>query len=303
MSSSTFNIINFDGGGLRGLLSITLFEKIQHEFPDILKQTNMIGGTSTGSLIALGLAYGLSPREVKEMYSEKNIKHIFDKPYYEILRPKYDNENLKEVLQSVFPKNLRLKDLGKLVVIPSMYIGNETSEWKPIFYNNLPNSPTENARVVDVAMYSSAAPVFFPTYNCHVDGGLIASDPSLSTIVYSLDQQLGKDLKNIRLLSIGTGYLYNSIKQDTTHWGAIDWIINKSPDFPIIPITLEGNSQMSQLFSKILLDDNYYRLNPRMNKDIGMDDVSSLEYLKNLGEDYDIEDTIKWLNMRWNKMV
>ena len=29
MRNSTFNIINFDGGGLRGLLSISLFERIQ----------------------------------------------------------------------------------------------------------------------------------------------------------------------------------------------------------------------------------------------------------------------------------
>lgn len=161
MRNSTFNIINFDGGGLRGLLSISLFERIQKEFPDILRNTNMIGGTSTGSLIALGLAYGLSPREIKELYSVENTNYIFSKSYSEMLRPKYDNKHLKDVLSKIFPKYLRLKDLGKLVVIPTLYIGNETSEWKPIFYNNLPNSPTENERVIDVAMYSSAAPVFF----------------------------------------------------------------------------------------------------------------------------------------------
>ena len=149
-------------------------------------------------------------------------------------------------------------------------------------------------------MYSSAAPVFFPSYNCHIDGGVVASDPSLATIVHALDNQLGKDLKNIRLLSIGTGYLYNSIKQDTTTWGAIDWVISKEPSLPIISVTLEGNSQMSQLFSEKLLDENYYRLNPRMNRDIGMDDIASLEYLKKLGEDYSIDDTIKWINSKWN---
>lgn len=300
MRNSTFNIINFDGGGLRGLLSISLFERIQKEFPDILRNTNMIGGTSTGSLIALGLAYGLSPREIKELYSVENTSYIFSKSYSEMLRPKYDNKHLKDVLSKIFPKYLRLKDLGKLVVIPTLYIGNETSEWKPIFYNNLPNSPTENERVIDVAMYSSAAPVFFPSYNCHIDGGVVASDPSLATIVHALDNQLGKDLKNIRLLSIGTGYLYNSIKQDTTTWGAIDWVISKEPSLPIISVTLEGNSQMSQLFSQKLLDENYYRLNPRMNRDIGMDDIASLEYLKKLGEDYSIDDTIKWIKSKWN---
>ena len=102
MRNSTFNIINFDGGGLRGLLSISLFERIQKEFPDILRNTNMIGGTSTGSLIALGLAYGLSPREIKELYSVENTNYIFSKSYSEMLRPKYDNKHLKDVLIKYF---------------------------------------------------------------------------------------------------------------------------------------------------------------------------------------------------------
>ncbi|MBQ9012382.1 MAG: patatin-like phospholipase family protein, partial [Bacilli bacterium] len=56
MSDSTFNILSFDGGGIRGALSIKLLEKIQNETPNIVKKSNMISGTSTGSLIALGLA-------------------------------------------------------------------------------------------------------------------------------------------------------------------------------------------------------------------------------------------------------
>lgn len=50
MSDSTFNILSFDGGGIRGALSIKLLEKIQNETPNIVKKSNMISGTSTGSL-------------------------------------------------------------------------------------------------------------------------------------------------------------------------------------------------------------------------------------------------------------
>lgn len=300
MKDKTFNIITFDGGGLKGALSICIFEKIQKEFPDILKSVNMFGGTSTGSLIALGLAYGLSPTKIREFYSIDNAKYIFNKSYSEMIRPKYNNDNLKEVLLSIFPENLRLKDLEKLVVIPSFYIGNETSSWKPIFYNNIPNSPTEDARVVDVAMSSSAAPVFFPTYQHHLDGGLIATNPSISCIVYAMEKELGKHIEKMRLLSIGTGYVYNSIKKDTTKWGAVDWIINKEPDLPIISIVLEGNSQMSQVFSEKLLENNYHRLNPRMTKDVSMDDYDSIEYLVSLGENYDIDNTIRWIRDKWN---
>ena len=181
-------------------------------------------------------------------------------------------------------------------MIPSFYIGNEENAWKPVFYNNMPNSFTKTSKVVDVAMASSAAPVFFPTYNRHVDGGIIATDPSLACIIHAIDS--GFRLKNTRLFSIGTGYVYNSIKADTTEWGAIDWIINKEPDLPIISITLEGNSQMSQLFSQKLLGDNYYRLNPKMEKDVAMDDCDALEYLMSLGENCDIKDAFGWIKKK-----
>ena len=300
--NSTFNILSFDGGGLRGTLSIHLLKKLQNLTPNIIKTTNMISGTSTGSLIALGLAYGLSAEEISNLYSKENIEYIFDKSYSQIARPKYDNDNLKEVLLRIFPENLKLKDLGKLVIIPAFYLGDEDNTWKAMFYNNIPNSPTEDFRVVDVAMASSAAPVFFPTYERNIDGGIIATDPSLASIIYSIDKTLGKSIENIRLLSFGTGYYYNSIKQDTSNWGAIDWVVSKDPDLPIISVTLEGNAQVSQIFSKKLLQDNYYRLNPRMNRDISMDDVKAVDYLTKLAKEYDMTECVSWINDKWNKI-
>jgi len=97
MGKSTFNIVTFDGGGLRGALSIGIFERIQREIPDIIRTANLLGGTSTGSLIALGLAYGVSSNEIKELYSIENSKYIFSKSYSEMLRPKYNNDHLKYI--------------------------------------------------------------------------------------------------------------------------------------------------------------------------------------------------------------
>ena len=299
MNNSTFNILSFDGGGIRGALSINLLEKIASEKNSIVKNTNMISGTSTGSLIALALAYGLTPAEVSNLYSKENIEYIFNKPHSQISRPKYDNNNLKEVLLSVFPENLKLKDLGKLVIIPAFYVGDEYNPWKAVFYNNLPDSETENFTVIDAAMASSAAPVFFPSYECNVDGSIIAADPSLASIMYAIDKELGKPIDRIRLLSFGTGYYYKSIKEDTSKWGAVEWVTSKEPNLPIVAIMLEGNSQFSYSFSKKFLGDNYFKINLKMESDIGMDDTKSIDYLINLGKEYDIRECINWLNDKW----
>ena len=299
MNKSTFNMLTFDGGGLRGSLSIRLFDKIQKEYPNILKETNLLGGTSTGSLIALGLSYGLSCESIKKLYSLEYAKYIFKNPQQEIFRPKYNNDNLKKVLLSIFPEDLRLKDLKKLVVIPTFYIGDDNNSWRAIYYNNLPNSETENARVVDVAMSSCAALIFFPTYKNHIDGGIMANNPSLACLIYAMSKEIGKSINDIRILSKDTGYKFDKIIEDTSEWGALDWILSNEPDFPIISVVLESSLSTSNEFCKKLLEDNYFRVNPKTDIDIGMDNYNALDYLNKVSNDYDVKDIINWLNTKW----
>ena len=78
----------------------------------------------------------MTPSEISNLYSKENLEYIFDKSYSQISRPKYDNNHLKEILLSVFPENLKLKDLGKLVVIPTFYVGNEYNSWHNFFFYN-----------------------------------------------------------------------------------------------------------------------------------------------------------------------
>jgi len=66
-----------DGGGLRGVLTVAMLKRIE----DILREKtgsgetfrlsdyyDLIGGTSTGSIIAAGLALGMSVEEVRRHY-------------------------------------------------------------------------------------------------------------------------------------------------------------------------------------------------------------------------------------------
>lgn len=298
--NDSFNILTFDGGGVKGALSINILQRIQDHYPSFLDKASLIGGTSTGSFIALGLAYGISIEQLMYMYSFENSSYIFSKTYPEIRRSKYDNSKLKEILLKVFPEDLRLKDLSKYVIIPTFYIGDENNTWKPIFYNNLPDSDNADALVIDVALASSAAPIFFPIYKNHIDGGIVANDPSLACLIHIIDNTVNQNLKNIKLLSIGTGYAYTSLKSEDPNWSAIDWVIGKNPSHPIISVILEGNSQISQTFTSKLLYNNYIRINPRLDYSISLDDYSELEYLSKLGKECNIDDVSTWIGEKWN---
>ena len=55
-----YRIMTFDGGGVRGSLMAALVRRLTEEFPNLLDQVDLFAGTSTGSVVALSLASGIS---------------------------------------------------------------------------------------------------------------------------------------------------------------------------------------------------------------------------------------------------
>ncbi|MEJ8554912.1 patatin-like phospholipase family protein [Tepidibacter sp. Z1-5] len=301
MSKKKYRIMAFDGGGIRGVLSATILKRLEKENPRLIKSTDLFAGTSTGSFIALGLAYGLSVKEILNLYSMVNCKYIFSPKYNELFRPKYNNKHLKEVLMSVFPKNLKLKDLKKKVLIPSFeVISKNNGSWKPKFYTNFEDKGTANEYVIDVALYSSAAPIYFPSHKKHIDGGIIANNPSLASICVAKDPNgANKKLEDIRLLSIGTGFTLTNIKADTRKWGAIEWGLNQNPPYPLLNILFEGNTDADTYYSRELLKDNFFRTNPQLSKSIDLDSCKEIPYLINVADSCDITFINNWINDKW----
>jgi len=65
---SHYRILSLDGGGIRGYLTILLLERLEEKCPGFLEQIDLFAGASTGSIIALALAHGKSPTEVRKLY-------------------------------------------------------------------------------------------------------------------------------------------------------------------------------------------------------------------------------------------
>ena len=73
----SFKILSFDGGGIRGALSIELLYRITEKYPNFLDEIDLFAGTSTGSIIAALLASGYSVKEVRNLYSLPVAKKSF----------------------------------------------------------------------------------------------------------------------------------------------------------------------------------------------------------------------------------
>lgn len=110
-SKGAKRILALDGGGIRGALTLGYLEKIEQILRDKHNNQNLklweyfdlIGGTSTGSIIAAGLAIGMSASEVKKMYLELSGE-VFSKNSFlrRWIQSSFDAENLRAKLKEVF---------------------------------------------------------------------------------------------------------------------------------------------------------------------------------------------------------
>ncbi len=300
-----YRIITFDGGGVRGSLMATLVKRLVDQFPNLLKQVNLFAGTSTGSVVALTLSSGRSAEALVDFYSIANLKSAFSPSHFNWFRPKYNNAHFKELLESHFPGNLRLRDLKEHnFMAPAFELDNKKrNDWRPVFFHNFPDSHHLDDFVVDVALRSAAAPTIFPSHQGFIDGGMMANNPSTAAIAYALGHaQPRPHLEDLRVLSIGTGLTPTIVKEDTSRWGVVQWMLNpfRSPSEPLLNILFDGVVEADALMSKHLVRPRYCRLNPPLAKQTALDDWKAIPQLIETAKDFDLKPTFEWIGENWN---
>ena len=304
-------ILSFDGGGIRGLLTVVLLERLEQEVPGWIDRADLLAGTSTGALIALGLARGMSPAEVRELY-ERHGREIFHDTWLDNIQDLgrlagagYDNVRLKRVLKERFG-DLRLKDLRRRVLIPAFDLDNEAADparraWAAKFFHNVPGSDSDGDRLVrDVALYTTAAPTYFPSADGYIDGGVVANNPSLAALAQTQDDRADAappPLRRVRLLSLGTGRPLMRIEGRRLDWGLGQWAK------PLLGILTEGGMGVVDYQCRQFLGRRYHRLSPAFAPEdlIPMDAVNRMDDLVRIAGSIDLAPTLAWLRTVWMK--
>lgn len=295
----TFKILAFDGGGIKGALSVEILNKICSKYPNFLDEVDLFAGTSTGSIIASLLAKGISVKEISYLYNTPTAKKIFSPSHFNLFRPKFNNTNLKNIISDYFDDNLKIGDLKKYIFIPVLHIkGLNKNSLEPIFFNNLSKNPTCDFSVKDAILSSSAAPTYFPSYKDFIDGGVIANSPTAISLLATLSA-LGSSYKldQIRLLSIGTGDSPEKINGKTEKWGILQWSFHPLAKMksPLLALLMDGMSDLEDMYCKELLKSKYFRINPKISKFIEMDAYKFIPYLKLIANTYDLSSLYNYL--------
>jgi hypothetical protein len=202
-------ILSIDGGGIKGVFPAAFLAEIEDRVGgSVADYFDLIAGTSTGGIIALGLGLGFSAREILSFY-EQNGAEVFRGRRFQRVRslfgPRYDSEPLRRALNVHFGER-RLGESRKRLVIPSMSLATgDVYIYKTPHHPRFERDYTE--RVVDVAMATASAPVYFPAHRSAtgiplVDGGMWANNPTGMAVVEAIGT-LGWPAGSLRVLSLG----------------------------------------------------------------------------------------------------
>jgi len=327
MARSSYLILTCDGGGIRGLVPALLLQQLDKEL-DLLRRVDLFAGTSTGGVIALGLASEVSISAIVDIYMKKGAE-IF-KPYRslaakprptaltklhrkalslpaDLLHVKYSNEGLKNLISKTYPATTQLGNLKRNALVSTLDLyQTERKAWMPMALTNLPGSKTADVTVLDAALSTSAAPIYFPPHiytrngqeSAFADGGIFANNPSTLAVASVLAsgalKRAGLTSGDIKLLSLGTGFTLDGIpaknRLPAEWYGILAWLspITRppTPQFPLLSALMDGVSNVDAFQCGQLLGNNFRRGNVQLTKTIDLDDYKKVDELRKMTETY-----------------
>ena len=283
-----FKILAIDGGGIRGVFAAQILKRIKEELKvDFGNDFDIIAGTSTGSIIAGGLAIDYPIEKLVDLYKEEGSR-IFKQNYSGsfnwfnwkgFFRSKYDSTYLKKMLDKIF-EDKTLSQTKTRLIIPASDISNGN-----VFVfksNNDPNFVRDkDIKIADAVLASCSAPTFFKPLRVKeyllADGGLWANNPSLVALTEAMGRRFNIPKEDIRILSVGTGVgkKYYDPKDYNKNWGLGRWGVGL-----VSTIMNLQSTNVDNIVRFILREsEQFVRLNYETDCDAALDDVAVVDNL------------------------
>lgn len=304
--SRPFRVLSLDGGGIRGLIPALLLSELERRSgKPICDLFDLVAGTSTGGILALGLtcpdpgsvaddpAGRPSPLYSAQMLADlyaRDGERIFRRTVWHRIRSvgvlaeeKYESDGVDEVLQAFFG-DARLTH----ALTPVLVTAYDLELRRPHFFKS--HKAERNDRrdflIRDAARATVAAPTYFEPARIRVrpgedwvtlvDGGVYANNPAACALVEAM-AFWERSPSDVLLLSLGTGeYTKPILYEDARGWGLARWAQ------PILDVVFDGvndtvDYQVSSLLAPFDGSVGYTRIQPRIAQHMeSMDDIDPL---------------------------
>jgi patatin-like phospholipase/acyl hydrolase len=267
-SSRRFQILSLDGGGYKGVFSVAVLARLEEDLGvRLLDHFDLIAGTSTGGIIALGLGAGLSAQDILDFYLRYGTQ-IFPKGRWrttrQLVRSKYKSAPLRRAVDEIF-ENLCLWNSKVPLCIPAYDLESDDVH---LFRTPHTEKLTRDwrHRMADIAMATSAAPTYLRAHEMDdlrlVDGGVWANNPTTVALVEAVSV-FGIDLADIRIMSVGTTSDLEENKDRLNRGGLLQWATSTTT------LILRGQNRAAENVAFLLVPEGQFlRINPKVPADV-----------------------------------
>jgi uncharacterized protein len=303
-------ILSLSGGGIRGIFQAVYLREIAAQLEQPLRDYfELIAGTSTGAIIALGVDLNrivdLFEQRGHEIFPQRARQSSKWALSWLLKGPRYDQQPLQRILNEVFQVNgarqLQLKDCKPPVVIAAANL----DRYRLRSFTVLDRSGAAESRdgelfAADVALASAAAPLFFPAFRpqgrtrtgelrteerTYVDGGVWANNPALLAVMEA-HRNWEIPFKDMRVISVGNGEVPSgSVGVDFNR------MLRAKMLTPVMDMMFATQSELADRAIAYLVDDEemsenrMLRVNAHLDKVVELDDVQeAVRRLKPLAE-------------------
>lgn len=277
-------LLSIDGGGIRGIIPLCALIELERQTGQPARESiSFVAGTSTGAIIAAGLARGIPAEQMLDLYQNLGPR-IFrrDVPgwIFSLGSFKYRSRPLYDLLGERLG-HCALNDLETDALITAKRV----SDGRPFYFvrdNAVNDQATGKLDLVDCVTASSAAPTYFEPWDVPgigpcVDGGVgIAGNPVYQMCVeaFYYTPPGAYTPAECVVVSLGTG-VYDARFSPNNLVAWANWVVGE--------LLMSPAEQQTELVLRHFQTAGTYRINPALPRDIGLDGVNDIAELIRIG--------------------
>jgi predicted acylesterase/phospholipase RssA len=269
-------ILSIDGGGIRGLIPAVLLESLEAATGQPARDSfDFVAGTSTGAILAGGVAAGFSAEQLASLYRRRGPELFHQVPIVGVLRrivtgQLYDVARLRGMIAEELGDRAswRINDVPTDIMVTAKGL-DDGHQW--YFVKDRPEANrcrTGGYNLADCLTASAAAPTYFAPWEIEgigllVDGGTgVAGNPVYQACVEAFEYTGAYDPADTIVVSLGTGRFFDR-RRPTWLWPWVQWVLSELLRSP--------GEQQTELVERHYPAARFYRIDVRLPHDIPLD--------------------------------
>lgn len=281
-------ILSIDGGGVRGIIPAVLLASLEQRTGRRARESfDFVAGTSTGAVLAAGIAAGVPAERMVRLYVERAPEIFRRVPIVTELRRllrghRYDTAALATVLREELreARDWRLNDAP----IDLLVTAKRLADGMPWYF--VRDNPANSCRagvvpLVDAVTASAAAPTYFRPWTIDgigelIDGGVgVAGNPVYQACVEAFVYTDAYQPADTVVVSLGTGR-HLGRERPTWLWPWFGWLLSELLRSPA--------EQQTELVHRHYPEARFHRIDVELERDVGLDRVDAMDELRGIGE-------------------